>query len=668
MPFTAGELRSYLTLDDAQYNRAVDRAGKRFTGLGRTVNSTGAKVASGLAAIGITKWLLGSTDVVHQYEITLARLRTVVQATGGSWAPYSKAMTDVVDKQSQLSAYSGGELRGALADLTQVTGNASKGLDLLGLTTDLARGKSMDLATSAKLVGKVAMGNYAVLARYGIIIKQGTAPTEALAQLQARFAGQAKAYGDTSAGAQDKLRNALKKLQLTIGEGIVPSLVKLADSAVVVLNGFEKLPGPVKDVAVALAGIGVAGLILAPWAKALGGIVKWLIALPAKLTGSAAAQAVETAAVDTNTAAVAANTAAWGENAAAKGFSYSMGGAGTSAPLVRGIGVGAAPLGEATGVAAGGATTAGLGLAVAGGVAGGVAGYYIATPVEKAIAQAMSSPETRKAVQERVNAGMTYGGAGRAVTMVAPAGTSYSALMDSYGREKKSLQDIAQAVKDIKPDASNAGALGKYIDQLDHLAKTTKDPELAKKSKALAQALKDQSPAFNQAARDALAYSKALGTASASMADFAAEMMKAAMTGKGWTPDQAAKNASATALAASAEYQAGVQSGKIKWTAPANSGSGIFQPGQTGMRKVPKFGSGGDFFVRGATPIVVGDNPAGERVRVTPGGKIGGDGVVVNLTQHFGNVVGGKAGLREFSGMVQQDVMKGVKAAMAGTH
>jgi hypothetical protein len=32
----------------------------------------------------------------------------------------------------------------------------------------------------------------------------------------------------------------------------------------------------------------------------------------------------------------------------------------------------------------------------------------------------------------------------------------------------------------------------------------------------------------------------------------------------------------------------------------------------------PSFGSGGDFIARGAQQIVVGDNPAGERVTVTP--------------------------------------------------
>ena len=269
MAFTVGELRSYIDLDDSGFNRKVDAAGKRFGGLGSFVTSTGAKVASGLAAFGVAKWLAGSIDVAHQYETTLARLKAAVQDTGGVWDPYAKQMAKVVDAESQLSAYSGGDLRSALADLTTTTGDSQKGLDLLGLSADLARGKHMDLETAAKLVGKVAMGNTAMLARYGIVLDKGATATEALAMLQQRFAGQAKAYGDSSAGAQDKLSNALKGLQRTVGTAAVPSLTILAGITVKALNLFQKLPGPVRTAVIALGALAAAGALLAPWAGAI---------------------------------------------------------------------------------------------------------------------------------------------------------------------------------------------------------------------------------------------------------------------------------------------------------------------------------------------------------------------------------------------------------------
>ena len=62
----------------------------------------------------------------------------------------------------------------------------------------------MDVAKAGELVGKVAGGNTGILGRYGIKIKEGATATEALGELQEKFSGQAKAYGDTTQGAMDK--------------------------------------------------------------------------------------------------------------------------------------------------------------------------------------------------------------------------------------------------------------------------------------------------------------------------------------------------------------------------------------------------------------------------------------------------------------------------------
>lgn len=79
---------------------------------------------------------------------------------------------------------------------------------------------------------------------------------------------------------------------------------------------------------------------------------------------------------------------------------------------------------------------------------------------------------------------------------------------------------------------------------------------------------------------------------------------------------------------------------------------------------IKAFADGGDFLTNGPQLILVGE--AGrEHVKVTPGGK-GNDEprpIVVHL--HFsGPVVGGKAGLRELSSIIQDDVMAGVRKAI----
>jgi phage-related protein len=246
--------------------------------MGSAISSTWAKIGSTLAAVMVAKWLKGSLEAARAYQLGLAQLRTAVVNTtaGGSaaWAGYEARMQRVVAAQSQLSAYSKGQLEGALTTLTQVTGSSTKGLNLLGLATDLARAKNMDLSTAAKLVGKVADGNTSALSRYGIILKKGATATQALGALQQRFAGAAKTYGDSSAGAADKFHNSLQQLQITVGVALLPVVNKLMGYLNTGLGLFQKLPGPVKSVVVGLGALAGVALLMAPFASGILAVTK----------------------------------------------------------------------------------------------------------------------------------------------------------------------------------------------------------------------------------------------------------------------------------------------------------------------------------------------------------------------------------------------------------
>src|SRR5262249_15650527 len=50
---------------------------------------------------------------------------------------------------------------------------------------------------------------------------------EAIAKLQQTYAGAAKAYGDTSAGASDKFKVAINNLEITLGNVLLPTLTKV---------------------------------------------------------------------------------------------------------------------------------------------------------------------------------------------------------------------------------------------------------------------------------------------------------------------------------------------------------------------------------------------------------------------------------------------------------
>jgi phage-related protein len=241
---------------------------------------------------------LSAAEVKHRND--LQTLRSAVDGGKVMWAGYQAQMQKVVTTQSQLSAYSRGDLEGALTALTQTTGSASKGLSLLALTTNLARAKHMDLEKAATLVGKVADGNTTALKRYGIVLDKGATATQALAAMNAKFAGAAKTYGDSSAGAAEKFHNSLQQLQITVGTALLPVINRLMGYLNTGLGLFQKLPGPVKTVVVALGALAGVAALMAPFASGILAVGKamQLAQLASKVW--AAAQWLLNAAMDAN--------------------------------------------------------------------------------------------------------------------------------------------------------------------------------------------------------------------------------------------------------------------------------------------------------------------------------------------------------------------------------
>ncbi len=226
------------------------------------------------AALSVQKAELSLSAAEKQHRNDLSALGASLSRTKVAWGTYEAQMNKVVTAQSNLSAYSRGQLENALTTLTQTTGSASKGLSLLSLTTDLARAKHMDLEKAAGLVGKVAMGNTSALKRYGIVLDKGATATQALAAIHQKFAGAAKTYGDSSAGAADKFHNSLQQLQITVGTALLPVVDRLMGYLNTGLGLFQRLPGPVKSVVVVMAALAGVAAIMAPFASGILAVTK----------------------------------------------------------------------------------------------------------------------------------------------------------------------------------------------------------------------------------------------------------------------------------------------------------------------------------------------------------------------------------------------------------
>jgi phage-related protein len=233
-------------MDDADFNKGVsnylkgsdqmvDKSGKTGSalgGLGKAIGVLGGIIGGVFAVAKVVDFFKQSVALAAEEEQGIVKLGAAVKNTGADWDVASAAIETYLAAQLKRTGLDDGEGRSAIQKLTEATGDYGKALDLMGITQDLARAKGMDLAGAAELVGKVSQGNVGILGRYGIVLGKGATATEALAAMQARFGGQAEAFGNTYAGAMQKWQVASGNLRETIGAALLPMLGSLANSLV----------------------------------------------------------------------------------------------------------------------------------------------------------------------------------------------------------------------------------------------------------------------------------------------------------------------------------------------------------------------------------------------------------------------------------------------------
>lgn len=265
---------------------------KTFKKAGDDADSFGKKASSGLATIGKASLVAGgalaagvvvglkmSVSAAMEAEQAEARLDQAFKAAGVSAKDKAAAM-DAVAATSRTAAMDDEALSDVLARLTRSTGDVTKATEGMSLAAEIARGRNVSLEAASKAVEKAMLGNDQALKRMGVTVPQVTDATDALKQqidflrdkvkgaddaekeaiatqidaLTAKmkhareidkqatatdalekatkqFAGSSKAYGETAAGAQERLKVAFENLQETVGAKVLPAftgmLVKL---------------------------------------------------------------------------------------------------------------------------------------------------------------------------------------------------------------------------------------------------------------------------------------------------------------------------------------------------------------------------------------------------------------------------------------------------------
>lgn len=286
-------LNVVITGDAKQFQRAmgnvhrstdvVDGRIKRFS----SSTASAFKYIGGAAVAGaLVKGLTDSVRAAQEAQVSQAKLQTQLKASGISYSANAAEIDRVIQKTSQLSGLDDEDLQDAFTNIVRVTGDVTQSLKLSGLAADFARAKHIDVAKAGEIVGKVAGGNIGILSRYGITLKDGATATEALGTLQQKFAGQAAAYGRTSAGANDRFRVAVENLEEKIGKALLPTLTRLANRVATFVNQMAAGRGAGGRFADKMRDVGD---VLSRVVGTLRSVAKWLGDHPSLLKAAAAA-------------------------------------------------------------------------------------------------------------------------------------------------------------------------------------------------------------------------------------------------------------------------------------------------------------------------------------------------------------------------------------------
>jgi hypothetical protein len=247
--------------------KGVESAGKHMGEVLALGFAAAGAAATGALVLGLKK----SVDAAEEAQVSQAKLKAQLQASGISYRAHAKEIDAVIQKHSRLAGVDDEDLQDAFTGLVRSTGSVSKSMHDMGLVTDIARGKHIDVTKAADLLGKVHAGNTAVLKRYGIAFDPVTkaqdklkdsnvkataeqvkaakaadktaSSQKAIAELQKRFGGQAEAYGKTAAGASDRFHVALENVEEKLGKGLLPILAKVTGGVADFLAGIDSGTG-----------------------------------------------------------------------------------------------------------------------------------------------------------------------------------------------------------------------------------------------------------------------------------------------------------------------------------------------------------------------------------------------------------------------------------------
>lgn len=293
--YTTG-IKSAETATDKMADAQADAQARtsRWSGAGAAMTIAGGVIAAGLAK---------ATQAASNQEQALGGLKAVFKENAGQMeenarkaADLGLSTTDYADSATRLGA----QLGNLGVDQSDLAGTTD---GLISKANDMAAQFGGPTSDAVEALGAMMRGENDPIEKYGISINDagvkaeqaatGVDATRAKMQLlqkQLEKSGTIGAAGrefDSMASSTQRARAQFDNATASLGEALLPALSKVANAASSVLEWFNKLPSPVKDVTTYLIAFSGAALLIGPrvadGVSALKSLKDWLSA-----TGDAA--------------------------------------------------------------------------------------------------------------------------------------------------------------------------------------------------------------------------------------------------------------------------------------------------------------------------------------------------------------------------------------------
>jgi len=236
---------------------AFDKVGQSSDGFSAKISGAKgalggvAEVAGGIVAAGavqqICGFLIDAGKAAAEDAAATARLEQALRNSSGSFDENLKKVNDRIDAGQKLE-FSDDDVRDSFQQLLAATSDTDEALRRQSLAMDLSRGAGISLEAASRMVGKVTDENVQAFKRMGITIQDGASEAEALAAVQAKFAGQSETYAKSTAGQFEQAKIRMSELKEQLGTALLPAFTAFANfmltKALPAVENFADVAGP----------------------------------------------------------------------------------------------------------------------------------------------------------------------------------------------------------------------------------------------------------------------------------------------------------------------------------------------------------------------------------------------------------------------------------------